>query len=196
MRRTKEETAETKERILKSAAAEFRQRGFENVSVNDVMSAAGLTHGGFYRHFESKDQLISEACDMALVLLNEGLEKHLRKNPGQSKLKALLERYLSVSHRDNPAAGCTIAALGSELARADLQARKAATHGYRGLVNLIAGTLPGPQKEAKKQASAIASALVGAVTLSRIVDDRRVADEILDNTLRFLLDQRERQKSK
>jgi TetR/AcrR family transcriptional repressor of nem operon len=130
MRRSKDDAAETRQQILRSASTEFRKHGFDRVSVNDVMAAAGLTHGGFYRHFESKEHLIAESCCAALDTQLYSTEKYLQKNSDQVKLKSLLERYLSPSHRDNPATGCALAALASEIARSNTQTRKGATNGF------------------------------------------------------------------
>jgi len=183
MRRSKDDAAGTRLQILHSAAAEFRQHGFDKVSVNDVMSAAGLTHGGFYRHFESKEHLIAESCGAALESLIDSIEKYVRKSPDQLKLKSLLERYLSPSHRDNPSTGCALAALASEIARSNTQTRKGATNGYRRLVNLIAETLPASERDKKKRAQVIATSMIGALTLARVVDDRELSNEILRSTI-------------
>ncbi len=183
MRRSKDDAAETRQQILRSASTEFRKHGFEKVSVNDVMASAGLTHGGFYRHFESKEHLIAESCVAALDNLMDSIEKYVHKNADQVKLKSLLQRYLSPSHRDNPATGCALAALASEIARSNKQTRKGATNAYRRLIKLIAEVLPAttPNKEARAQV--IATSMIGALTLARVVDDRELSNEILRSTI-------------
>jgi len=184
MRRSKDDTAETRRRIIDVASTEFRRNGIANVSVNDVMTAAGLTHGGFYRHFESKEQLVAEACDCALTSLVESLEKSARKT--DSELATFLENYLSAPHRDNAGDGCALATLGSELARADKQTREAATRGYKQLVAAIERLLP-ISPESKNKATFIATSIIGTVTVARIVNDRTVSNELLKTVLKQLL---------
>src|SRR5258707_7231815 len=99
MRKSKQETALTRERIVKAAAAEFRQHGIVATGLNDLMSAAGLTHGGFYKHFESKDQLVAEACAEAVETILEMLAAASEKGGAAAA-------YLSTDHRDHPATGC------------------------------------------------------------------------------------------
>src|SRR4029077_1838024 len=112
LRKSKEEAAETRRRIVAAAAGEFREHGIVAPGLADLMQAAGLTHGGFYKHFESKDQVVAEACAEAARVLREKLEA----TPSKGRV---LGSYLSTRHRDDPAAGCPLAALGSELARSD-----------------------------------------------------------------------------
>src|SRR5262244_1986400 len=109
MRKSRIEAAKTRERIVTAAAAEFRQHGIAATGLADLMKAAGLTHGGFYRHFASKDQLVAEATTAALDALLEGMAAH-------PTVSAAVAAYLSTRHRDNPASGCPLAALGGELA--------------------------------------------------------------------------------
>ena len=123
MRKSKEEAAETRKRIVTAAAGEFREHGIVATGLADLMKAAGLTHGGFYKHFESKDQVVAEACAEAVRVLMEKLEAAPSKG-------SALGSYLSIRHRDDPATGCPLAALGSELARSDEKTREAATEGF------------------------------------------------------------------
>src|SRR5258708_7833098 len=172
MRKSKRETAQTRKRIVKTAAAAFRQNGIGGTGLAELMAAAGLTHGGFYRHFDSKDQLIAEASAEAL---DAGVEKMVcatAKTPRQTGLAALVQNYLSVSHRENRQNGCVFAALGSELARADHNARKAATLGFEKMVQVISDQFTGMKPtDAKKRATAALSTMVGALTLARVVED-------------------------
>src|SRR6201987_5268492 len=122
MRKAREEGAETRKRIVRAAARKFREQGIVATGLADLMKAAGLTHGGFYKHFASKDQLVAEATTAALdTVLEEGAG-----HPGTG---AAVSAYPSARHRDNPASGCPLAALGGELARCDKEARAAATAG-------------------------------------------------------------------
>src|SRR5215468_8928699 len=132
MRKSREAAAETRKRIVRAAARKFREQGIVATGLNDLMKAAGLTHGGFYKHFASKDQLVAEATTAALDTLLEGMAAH----PTTS---AAVAAYLSTRHRDNPASGCPLAALGSELSRSDREARDGATAGFVRLVDILAG---------------------------------------------------------
>jgi TetR/AcrR family transcriptional repressor of nem operon len=111
MRKSKQEAAETRRRIVKAAAAKFRQNGIGGTGLSDLMAAAGLTHGGFYRHFDSKDQIVAEACAAAT---ESAIATFFSNKSPQSGLKARVAKYLSPAHRDDPSAGCPLAALGSE----------------------------------------------------------------------------------
>src|SRR5580693_7777229 len=114
MRKSREEAAQTRKRIVTAAAGEFRKNGIVASGLNDLMKAAGLTHGGFYKHFESKDQLVTEACMEAVdTAIRERLAAAASEEAGAAAA------YLSTGHRDNPASGCPLSAIGSELGRSD-----------------------------------------------------------------------------
>jgi TetR/AcrR family transcriptional repressor of nem operon len=170
MRKSREEAAETRRRIVKAAAREFREKGIVATGLADLMKAAGLTHGGFYKHFDSKDQLVAEATAAALDTLLEGLAAH-------PTIDAAVAAYLSTRHRDNPSSGCPLAALGGELARFDKKAREAATAGFVRLVDILAGKAG--TAGARRRALVAAATMIGAVTISRVVTDPRLSDEIL-----------------
>src|SRR3954454_8495563 len=110
MRKSKAAAAETRKRIVAAAAAEFRKNGIVATGLNELMKAAGLTHGGFYKHFESKDQLVAEACAEAV---DSVIERVRAAGPGAGAI------YLSTRHRDHPAGGCPLSAIGIELGRSD-----------------------------------------------------------------------------
>ncbi len=186
MKKSKTETAETRRRIVKAAAAEFRRNGIHATGLCELMAAAGLTHGGFYRHFDSKDQLIAEACAAGM---ESGMGKAACPGLGKSGLKAIAERYLSTAHRDNPSEGCLLAGLGSELARSGVKTRATATAGILKLANAIAGdTRRTKRKTAEARALVALSAMIGAITLSRIVTDPELSAEILHQTKKYLTD--------
>src|SRR5215472_13390402 len=152
MRKSREEAAQTRRRIVEAASCEFRKCGIVATGLNDLMKAAGLTHGGFYKHFASKDRLVAEACSQAVQSLTSGLESQIEGKPPDRALPLLVGKYIARSHRDQPATGCVLAALGSELARADAKTREAATEGFLGLSRLIAGQLKNvPAKKAEVQ---------------------------------------------
>ncbi len=117
MRKSKVETAKTRERILKAAGAEFAANGITEAALARVMAAAGLTHGGFYRHFASKDQLVAEACSKTLLSLIASLESRISGRSPEKALPLLLDIYVSRAHRNQPRTGCPLAALGSARSR-------------------------------------------------------------------------------
>src|SRR3989442_15114662 len=139
MRKSRIEAAKTRERIVAAAAAEFRKHGIAATGLADLMKAAGLTHGGFYRHFASKDQLVAEACSAAIATMTERVASSASRERGRKGLEAAVADYLSTENRANPRDGCPLAALGSELARAGTQTRAAATAGFLKLVDALAG---------------------------------------------------------
>jgi len=179
MRKSRQEAAETRQRIVETAAEEFRRKGTAGAGLSDLMAAAGLTHGGFYRHFESKDQLLAEAAAAAIQSLDVKLADTIGKKKGARARKAIVDLYLSRDHRDDPATGCLFGALGSELARADDATRATATAGLKNFVSLLADTFEGDRAEAERRAIVMVSTLVGALTLSRIVDSDKLSAAIL-----------------
>ncbi len=187
MKKSKIEAAETRRRIVKTAAAEFRRKGISATGLNDLMAAAGLTHGGFYRHFASKDQLIAEACAAALGTGGDTNETPTCPVLGSGGLEAILAKYLSTDHRDNPSEGCVLAGLGSELARSDVQTRAAATAGFLTLVEAFAQQYRRIKPQTAKERALVAvSAMIGAITLSRIVTDPKLSAAILRSTRKHL----------
>jgi len=188
MRKSKAETAKTRERIVKAAGAEFRANGISEAALARVMAAAGLTHGGFYRHFASKDQLVLEACSKTLLSLVASLESLINGKPHEQALPLLVDHYLSLAHRDHPRTGCPLAALGSELARRDKRTRHAAIEGFLQLSRLIASHLEMvPLRKRADRSMAIVSAMVGAVTLARIAPNSRISDSILVATRDYII---------
>ncbi len=170
MRKSREEAAETRKRIVRAAAREFREKGIVATGLADLMKAAGLTHGGFYKHFASKDQLVAEATVAAMDSILEELAAHPTVN-------SAVAAYLSTRHRDNPASGCPLAALGGELARSDKKARAAATAGFVRLVDILAGKAR--TADVRQRALVAAATMIGAVTMSRVVRDPKLSAEIL-----------------
>jgi len=179
MRVTREQAAENRERIVEVAARLFRERGFDGIGVADLMKSAGLTHGGFYGHFSSKDDLAAEAVARALDKSVQRWERRAAEAP-EDPFGAIAGAYLKPSHIDEPGTGCLISALGSDVARQDRPVRRAMTDGLRTMMARLSAWVPGRSKAAKRQ-TAIASfaALVGAVVMARGVDDRAFAEEIL-----------------
>jgi TetR/AcrR family transcriptional repressor of nem operon len=180
MRKSKQEAAATRQRIIMAAAAAFRKNGIAGTGLSDLMAAAGLTHGGFYRHFDSKDQIVAEACTAAVDSLVGQLAAAASGKSPQRGLKTIAENYLSAAHRDEPADGCPLAALGSEMARADQRTRDAATQAFLKLVEVIAAQFGKARPEvARRRALVAAATMIGALTMSRVVTDSELSAGIL-----------------
>ncbi len=165
MRYPAEETAAKHERIVKEASRLFRKRGFENVSVSEVMKAAGLTHGAFYAHFGSKEELQAAAVAYG-IKVSLGRMQRSKKNRG-----SYADRYLSRWHRDNPGDGCTMAALAQEVARSTPELKAAFEHGLQEILPAIGGE--------RKEAIFCVASMIGGVVLARAVQDPRFSEEIL-----------------
>jgi TetR/AcrR family transcriptional repressor of nem operon len=193
MKVSREQAALNRDRIVEVAARLFRERGYDGIGVADLMKSAGLTHGGFYGHFASKEDLFTQACA-------RGVEEskgrwHARMGAGGAMaaaeaLNSITGAYLSAAHRDEPGRGCTVAALGNDVARLGdtAGARHALAHGMRAQIDMLAGLLeaqPGDastaaaQAAARQQAITRYAAMVGAVVLARAVDEAALSDEIL-----------------
>ncbi len=179
----------THERILETAARAIRRAGFQGVGVADIMKEAGLTHGGFYAHFASRDALLVEALDHAGRQSAERLDKGqaLREARGASPLRALVEGYLSDRHLSGTENGCAVAALVSEMPRQAAEVRSAAAQRVRGLVSRVASTLPAGA--APGAAAAIASQLVGALQMARALGDNAEGRALLAQNRAVLLSQ-------
>ncbi|MCA9131233.1 MAG: TetR/AcrR family transcriptional regulator [Planctomycetales bacterium] len=183
MRVSREKAAENRERVIEVASKLFRERGFDGVGVADLMKAAGLTHGGFYGNFESKDDLIlqasSRALEESLTVLRSAIEAG-----GKDVLGNVASVYLSPAHRDHPGNGCALAALGAEVARNDSPVRSAFTENVRSAAKLLARIVSSKSKRTKRErALAIYSSLVGALVLARAVNDPDLSTEILQATV-------------
>jgi len=180
MKVSREQAAQHRERILDAAAQRFRERGFEGIGVADRMKEAGLTHGGFYGHFSSKEDLIAEASARALAQSLARWGKMADRAKGDP-LSALAGAYLTNRHRDNPGAGCLLAALGPDVSRQGQAVRRSVSGYVRSAVDLVAKLVPGKSKAARRQkAISTWSTLVGAMVIARAVDDPALSQEILD----------------
>jgi TetR/AcrR family transcriptional repressor of nem operon len=174
--------AASHERIVKTASRRIRRHGVDSVSVAELMNEAGLTHGGFYRHFDSRDELVAEAIDAAVTQGSERIHAAAQLG-GQPALTAIIDGYLSRLHRDKPETGCAVAALPTDIARTNARARAAYSRQVRRYIDLLAELTPGRDPD---EGHLILAALVGALVLARAVDDRGLSDELLDNVARAL----------
>jgi TetR/AcrR family transcriptional repressor of nem operon len=168
LRNSKEVTAENREKIVAAAAKLFRERGIAAVGVAELMAAVGMTHGGFYKHFESKDALIAEACAHSFAEPGGNLRATAEAAKPGEELRAIVDSYLSRRHRDNPGRGCAVAALGGEVGNRENPAREAIQAGRERLVALVARYLKG--EDAKDRASAFVATMVGALITARLAD--------------------------
>ena len=180
MKVSREQAAENRERIVQVAAKLFRERGFDGIGVADLMKAAGLTHGGFYGHFASKEDLAAEASGRALEELAQYWSAVIAKAP-EAAFSTIVNRYLSEGHRDAPGRGCLVAALGSDLGRQARPVRRVVTAGINAFIGQIMQLVPGKSKAARRrQALTDFAAMVGAVTIARAVDDPALSKDVLD----------------
>jgi TetR/AcrR family transcriptional regulator, transcriptional repressor for nem operon len=185
------------ERILRTAAKRLREKGLEAVAIADVMKEVGLTVGGFYKHFDSRDDLVVEALRAASW--QRPVQPADASEPSLS-LAGFIDDYLSEKHRDRPGSGCLIGALAGDVARSNKRIRALATEKVRSALELITGLLPDKQDDAgsaisggpelaRKRAALVFSALVGAIALSRAVSDPSLSDEILQSVRELLRSQ-------
>jgi TetR/AcrR family transcriptional repressor of nem operon len=180
MKVSREQAAANRERIVEVAGKLFRERGFDGIGVADLMKAAGLTHGGFYGHFKSKDDLAAQACGRVLAHSSQRWVRRAEVSAGDARAE-LIKQYLSEAHRDASGSGCVLAALGSDAGRQGRAIRHALTEGLGSLVGVLTKLAPGRSRAAKrKQALADMAQMVGAVVLARAVDDPALSKEILD----------------
>ena len=186
MRVSRAEAAQNRERIIEVAAKLFREHGFDGVGVADLMKSAGLTHGGFYGHFASKEDLMAQACARALESSLGDLQQ-AAEHGGENAFSAVASAYLSPAHRDQPSEGCVLAALGAEAARRSSPVRGAFTQGVRSVVDALTRLAPGKSKRLQRErALATVASMVGALILARAVDDAELSDEVLRSTLRSI----------
>jgi TetR/AcrR family transcriptional regulator, transcriptional repressor for nem operon len=171
MRVSKEAMAQSHREIVRQAGQMLRLRGVQGTSVADLMQACGLTHGGFYRHFASKDALVAEATEAVVNEILGHFEEIARNRGPQAALDAYIKRYLSEEHVLKPDMGCPVAAYAAELAREAPAARQALTNGIERIHRLISAGLMGPVAQRKSAARAVFAMLVGAVVTARSTGD-------------------------
>ena len=183
---SKAQKIRTHKRIVSIASKRFREKGLAGFGIAELMKEAGLTVGGFYKHFDSRDDLVAEAVNSAFGGWQRRLDAAKSGGPPVSYEK-LIDDYLSEAHRDNPGTGCAFSALAPEIARSDKRTRSLTAEQVRNDIQLIATLLPGRDKRtARSRAILTFSALVGAMSLARAVSDRELSREIL-NTVGAIL---------
>jgi TetR/AcrR family transcriptional repressor of nem operon len=180
MRYSKEHKQETHARIVKKASVRLRERGAHGIGVADLMKEAGLTHGGFYAHFDSREALVIEAFAYAMDRSTERWRKIAEQTPPDKRLASIVETYLSPVHRDDPGHGCAVPTLGAEIARESPKTRRAFAAKLDQMIDMMADQiLDLPRKAARKQAIAALTTMMGTLVLSRIAGSGEFSDEIL-----------------
>jgi TetR/AcrR family transcriptional regulator, transcriptional repressor for nem operon len=178
MGHSQEEKEKNHRQIVEVAARRMRESGTDGPGVAEIMKAAGLTHGGFYKHFDSRDDLVAEAVEAAIAEGEDGIREVTAE--AEDPLAAFVDWYLSADHRDDPGTGCAVVALGADAARGDERVRAA----YRGQVERYIAHLEEllGGEDARRRAIAAVTSMVGALLIARAVGDDELSEEILRNT--------------
>jgi TetR/AcrR family transcriptional repressor of nem operon len=180
MRYSREHKVETHSRIVKKASVRLREKGAHGIGVADLMKDAGLTHGGFYAHFDSREALVIEAFTHAMDRSTERWRKLAEQTRPEKRLAAIVKTYLTPVHRDDPGHGCAVPALGAEIARESVKTRRVFAGRLEQMIDMLAAQVPGvPRKAARKQATAALATMMGTLVMARIAGTGDFSDEIL-----------------
>jgi TetR/AcrR family transcriptional regulator, transcriptional repressor for nem operon len=180
MRYSKEHKLETHTRIVKKASVRIRERGAHGIGVADLMKDAGLTHGGFYAHFDSREALVIEAFNYAMDRSTDRWRQLAGQAAPEERLSSIVDAYLSPQHRDNPGHGCAVPALGAEIARESPKTRKAFAGKLDQMVGMMAEQFSGASEDfARKQAMAALATMMGTLILARVAGNGEFSEEIL-----------------
>ena len=181
MRYSKDHKQETHARIVKKASVRLREKGAHGIGVADLMKQAGLTHGGFYAHFDSREALVIEAFAYAMDRSTERWRKLVEDMPPEQRLAMIADSYLTRAHRDDPGHGCAVPTLGAEIARENPKTRKAFAARLEQMIEMLADQIPDvPRATARKQAMASLATMTGTLVLARIAGSGAFSDDILD----------------
>jgi TetR/AcrR family transcriptional regulator, transcriptional repressor for nem operon len=177
----------THERIVETAARAIRRSGYDGTGVAEIMKEAGLTHGGFYAHFDSRDGMLAEAADRAGADTVAFLTRVAAEVAPKKALEAMLRTYLSKEHVESAETGCAVAALGSEMPRQPAKVRRAATRRIKEMIDLVARQSPDwGQPGAHERALVTVATALGALVLARAVDDPKLSDAVRQAALNHL----------
>lgn len=180
MRYSKEHKLETHARIVKKASVRLREKGAHGIGVADLMKDAGLTHGGFYAHFDSREALVIEAFGYAMDRSIDRWRQLAGQAAPQERLAAIVEAYLSPQHRDNPGHGCAVPALGAEIARESPKTRKAFAAKLDAMIEMMAGQFTTEAgQSARQQAMAALATMMGTLVMARVAGSGELSEEIL-----------------
>jgi len=192
MRYSREHKQETHARIVKKASVRLREKGAHGVGVADLMKEAGLTHGGFYAHFDSREALVIEAFAYAMDRSTERWRKIAEQTPPEQRLATIVDTYLTPAHRDDPGHGCAVPALSAEIARESVKTRKAFAGKLEQMIDMMADQIPDlPRKAARKQAAAALATMMGTLVLARVAGSGEFSEEILAAGREAVLDRAE-----
>jgi TetR/AcrR family transcriptional regulator, transcriptional repressor for nem operon len=180
MRYSKEHKLETHARIVKKASVRLREKGAHGIGVADLMKDAGLTHGGFYAHFDSREALVIEAFAHAMDRSTERWRKLAEETAPDKRLATIVGSYLTPLHRDDPGHGCAVPTLGAEIARESPKTRKAFAAKLEQMIELFAAQMVDlPPKQARRRAMSTIATMMGTLVLARIAGNGEFSDEIL-----------------
>src|ERR1700753_3777167 len=169
MRYSREHKLETHARIVKRASVKLREKGAHGIGVADLMKDAGLTHGGFYAHFDSREALVIEAFAHAMDRATERWGKTAESTPPDKRLATNVDGSLSTAHRDDPGHGCAVPTLAAEIARESPKTRKAFATKLEDMIDMLAGQVPGGSpKAARKQAMSTLATMMGTLVMARV----------------------------
>ena len=185
MGHSQEHKIKTHQRIVRTAAKRFREKGLGGVAIADLMKELGLTVGGFYKHFDSRDDLVAESFRAAAGPWQKQLLAAESGGPPVT-YQGLVDSYLTETHRDHPGNGCPISALACDIARGGKQIRSLLTKQIESEIELLANSLPQNDGAARSKAILAVSALLGAVELARAVTDETLSREVLESTREVL----------
>ena len=180
MRYSREHKFQTHARIVKKASVKLREKGAHGIGVADLMKDAGLTHGGFYAHFNSREALVIEAFTHAMDRSTERWRKISEETPADKRLSKIVSTYLAPVHRDDPGHGCAVPALAAEIARESVKTRRVFAGRMEQMIDMLADQFHGvPRKAARKQAVAALATMMGSLVMARIAGSGEFSDEIL-----------------
>jgi TetR/AcrR family transcriptional repressor of nem operon len=180
MRYSKEHKLETHARIVKKASVRLREKGAHGIGVADLMKDAGLTHGGFYAHFDSREALVIEAFAYAMDRSTDRWRQLARQAAPDQRLSTIVDAYLSPQHRDNPGHGCAVPALSAEIARESPKTRKAFAGKLDQMIGMMAEQFPGTAgKSTRKQAMAALATMMGTLVLARVAGNGELSEDLL-----------------
>src|ERR1700753_1669621 len=180
MRYSREHKLETHARIVKKASVRLREKGAHGIGVADLMKDAGLTHGGFYAHFNSREALVVEAFAHAMDRSTEHWRNLAEQPPAEKRLATIVNSYLTTTHRDDPGHGCAVPTLGAEIARESPKTRRAFAAKLEQMIDMLAAQIPDvPRKAARRQAMAAIATMMGTLVMARVAGNGELSDEIL-----------------
>jgi TetR/AcrR family transcriptional regulator, transcriptional repressor for nem operon len=180
MRYSREHKLETHARIVKRASVRLREKGAHGIGVADLMKDAGLTHGGFYAHFDSREALVIEAFAHAMDRATERWRKTAEATPPGKRLATIVDGYLSTAHRDDPGHGCAVPTLAAEIARESPKTRKAFAIKLEEMIDMLAEQISAASpKAARKQAMSVIATMMGTLVMARVAGSGEFSEEIL-----------------